>query len=76
MDSIPSSTRRANRRLFVALVVFAVALAVACFLWMRVVVRNNGGVVDPQPRSTTLILPNPLTKQADFALPTAPPCLT
>ncbi len=76
MASTPPATRSANRWLFTALVVFAVALAVACFLWMRVVVRNNGGVVDPQPRGTTSMLPNPPSVRADFALPTDLPCLT
>lgn len=66
---IPPATRRANRWLFTALVIFAVAFAVACFLWMRVVVRANGGVVDPQPRSTSFqSAPAP---QSDFVLPTA-----
>ncbi|MBE7156843.1 MAG: hypothetical protein INR62_00150 [Rhodospirillales bacterium] len=74
MDPLPSSTRRANRWLFVALVIFAISLAVACFLWMRVVVRKDGGVVDPQPRTTSF--QRTPTLQADFVLPTAPPCLT
>ena len=75
MDSIPPATRRANRWLFTALVVFAIALAVVCFLWMRVVVRNNGGVVDPQPRTTTFQQRIPAAR-ADFVLPTALLCLT
>ena len=74
MDSLPPVTRRANRLLFAALIVFALALAVACFLWMRVVVRNNGGIVDPQPR-TTSFQPTPVP-QVDFALRTASPYLT
>lgn len=74
MNTLPPATRRANRWLFVALIVFAIALAVACFLWMRVVVRSNGGIVDPQPRTTSFQrLPAP---RADFVLPTALPCLT
>ena len=73
MDLSPA-TRRANLWLLAALVIFAVALAVACFLWMRVVVRANGGVVDPQPRSTSY--QSPLVPRADFALPTVTLCLT
>ena len=74
MDSTPPATRRANRWLFVALIVFAVSLAVACFLWMRVVVRANGGVVDPQPRATSF--QRATASPDDFVLPTTPPCLT
>ncbi len=76
MDSLPPATRRANRWLFAALVVFAVALAVVCFLWMRGVVRNNGGIVDPQPRATSFFQQRDQANQADFVLLTAPPCLT
>jgi flagellar biosynthesis/type III secretory pathway M-ring protein FliF/YscJ len=39
--------RRKNRWLLLALVLFAVGLAVAVYLWMRVKIRENGGVVDP-----------------------------
>lgn len=54
METIPPATRRANRWLFTALIIFAVTLAIVCLLWMRGVVRNNGGIVDPQPRTTSL----------------------
>ncbi len=74
MNPLPPATRRANRWLFAALIVFALALAVACFLWMRGVVRANGGIVDPQPRRTSFQR-EPLPP-ADFVLRTAPPCLT
>ena len=76
MDSLPPTTRRANRWLLAALLTFAVALAVACFLWMRVVVRNNGGIVDPQPQGKTSMLQRTLGPAGDFVLPTTPPCLT
>ncbi len=39
--------RRANALLFLALTLFAIALALTVFFWMRVKVRANGGVVDP-----------------------------
>lgn len=55
MNPLPPATRNANRWLLAALVIFAIALAVTCFLWMRVVVRNNGGIVDPQPRATSFV---------------------
>lgn len=74
MNTVPPATRRANRWLFAALVLFAIALAVVCFLWMRGVVRSNGGVVDPQPRTTSFQRTS--APQADFILPTNPPCLT
>lgn len=44
---ITVKTRLANAFLFLGLVVFAIALAVTVFLWMRVKVRANGGRVDP-----------------------------
>ena len=76
MNTTPAATRRANRWLLTALVVFAVALAVTCFLWMRVVVRNNGGIVDPQPSGKTSMFQSTPPPVTDFALPTALPCLT
>ena len=75
MNPLPPDTRRANRLLLVALMVFAVTLAVVCFLWMRGVVRNDGGIADPQPRKTSMFQRMP-APAGDFALPTAPPCLT
>ena len=39
--------RRANLRLVLCLILFALALAITVFLWMRVKIRQNGGVVDP-----------------------------
>ena len=79
MDPLSPSTRRANRWLFAALVIFAVALSVVCFLWMRGVVRANGGVADPQ-RPKTSLRNDPLdrepTARVDFVLPIATPCFT
>ena len=77
MDPLPPSTRRANFWLFAALVVFAVVFAVLIFVWMRGVVRANGGIVDPQPRKTSLYIPSRApVSGVDFVLPTAAPCLT
>jgi hypothetical protein len=39
--------RRANVRLLLCLILFALALALAVFFWMRAKVRANGGRVDP-----------------------------
>ncbi len=64
MEPLPPATRRANLWLFLALIVFAIALAITVFLWMRGVVKANGGIVDPQKNASL------------FALPTAAPCLT
>ena len=75
MDTISPTTRRANRLMLGALMVFAVTLAVVCFLWMRGVVRNDGGIADPQPRKTSMFQRVP-APAGDFALPTAPLCLT
>ncbi len=72
MNPLPPATRRANRWLFIALVIFAVALAVVCFVWMRGVVKANGGIVDPQ-RSTfspPFRSREPVVR-ADFALPSS-----
>ncbi len=56
MSPLPPSTRRANRWLFAALVIFSIALTVLIFLWMQRVVRANGGIADPQ-RRTSLRIP-------------------
>ena len=74
MDPLPPATRRANRWLFTGMIVFAVVFAVVIFIWMRHVVRANGGVVDPQPRRTSF--QREPSSPADFVLRTAPPCLT
>ena len=76
MEPLPPSTRRANFWLFVVLVVFAIALSIVVFVWMRGVVRANGGIADPQ-RKTTLFIPRrePASRAA-FALPNAALCLT
>ena len=75
MDPLPPSTRRANRWLFAALIVFAIALTIVVFLWMQRVVRANGGIADPQRKPTSLYIPNrkPAVR-ADFVLPIAVPC--
>lgn len=77
MNPLPPSTRRANRWLFAALILFAVALSIVVFLWMQRVVRANGGIADPQRKRTSLFIPNrgPAVL-ADFVLPIAAPCLT
>ena len=76
MEPLPPSTRRANFWLFVTLVVFAIALAIVVFVWMRGVVRANGGIADPQ-RKTTLFVPGrELALRAAFVLPTAALCFT
>lgn len=45
--NIPVKTRWANAFLFLGLTVFAVALALTVYYWMRARVRANGGRVDP-----------------------------
>ena len=55
---VPPSTRRANRWLLLALVVFAIGLCVFCLLWMRGNVVENGGrvyppVASPSPAQTS-----------------------
>jgi hypothetical protein len=39
--------RRANRRLLICLILFALGLALSVYFWMRTKIRENGGVVDP-----------------------------
>ena len=46
--TLAPATRRANRWLLAALILFAVGLCLAVLLWMRVTVRAKGGIVDPQ----------------------------
>ena len=77
MDPLPPATRRANFWLFVALIVFAVALAVVVFLWMQGVVRANGGIADPQGKKASLYIPSrEPAARTDFVLPSAAPCFT
>jgi hypothetical protein len=45
--TISPQTRRKNRWLVLGLIVFALALALSVFIWMRATIRANGGVVDP-----------------------------
>jgi hypothetical protein len=45
--TVPPETRRKNRWLVLGLIVFALALALSVFIWMRATIRANGGVVDP-----------------------------
>lgn len=76
MEPLPPSTRRANRWLFATLVVFSIALTVLIFLWMQRVVRANGGIADPQHR-TSLRIPNcEPAARTDFVLPIPAPCFT
>ena len=44
---VPPSTRRANRWLLSALILFAIGLCVLCLLWMRQKVAADGGRVYP-----------------------------
>ena len=46
--NVPPEIRRKNRWLLIGLIVFAAGLCAACLWWMRVTVRANGGIVDPQ----------------------------
>ncbi len=74
---VSRATRRANLWLFIALVVFAIAFTIVIFLWMRGVVKANGGIADPQRRTTSLTIPSRKpTGAAVFALPSLAPCLT
>ena len=54
MSTIPPAMRRANRRLFIGLVIFAIALCAVVLWWMRVSVRAKGGIVDPQFSHTSV----------------------
>ena len=74
---VSPATRRANFWLFIALVVFAIAFTIVIFLWMRGVVKANGGIADPQRRTTSLSIPSrkPAAKFV-FALLTSAPCFT
>ena len=47
--TIDSATRRANRWLFVALVLFCIGLCALCLLWMRAKTKADGGKVYPPP---------------------------
>ncbi len=76
MDPLSPATRRANFWLFIALIVFAVAFTIAIFLWMRGVVRTNGGIVDPQRKTSLLVPGRKPASVADFVLPTTAPCFT
>ncbi len=60
--TITPEVRRANRWLLFILILFAVGLAVAVLLWMRMRIRSNGGVVDP-------------TYSLRMAVPSHPPVL-
>ena len=44
---VPPNTRRANRWLLIALIVFCIGLCAACLLWMRVKTAADGGKVYP-----------------------------
>ena len=58
MSSIPPEMRRANRRLLIGLIVFAILLCLVVLWWMRVTVRAKGGIVDPQFSHTSVwVLP-------------------
>ena len=76
VNLVPAATRRANFWLLIALVVFAVAFTIIIFLWMRGVVRANGGIVDPQRRTSLFVPSRQPVPAADFVLPTAVPCFT
>ena len=54
MSTVPPAMRRANRRLFIGLVLFALALGFLVLWWMRVSVRAKGGIVDPQFSHTSV----------------------
>ena len=51
--TVDPATRRANRWLFIALVIFALGLCASCLLWMRRNVLENGGRVYPPPAAAT-----------------------
>ncbi len=44
---VEAATRRANRLVFIGLVVFAIALCALILLWMRARTRAMGGTVYP-----------------------------
>ncbi len=67
--TIDPATRRANRWLLIALVIFAFGLCAVCLLWMRYRIQRDGGVVYPPPK-TTLVAP------ARFIRPLAAPSLS
>ena len=54
MSSIPPEMRRANRRLLIGLIIFAILLCLTVLWWMRVTVRAKGGIVDPQFSHTSV----------------------
>ena len=76
MEPPPLSTRRANFWLFVGLIVFAIALAIIVFVWMRGVVRANGGIADPQRRTSLSVPGREPAFEVAFALPNASPYFT
>ncbi len=45
--TVTPEIRRANRLVLLCLIVFALGLCLAVFLWMRAKIRQNGGIVDP-----------------------------
>ena len=73
--NVPTSTRRANRWLLLALVIFAIGLCAACLLWMRQKVAADGGrvyppvAVSPSPAQTSC---QPLALAAKLGLPLRP----
>ena len=63
---VPSSTRRANRWLLAALVIFCIGLCVFCLLWMRQKVAADGGRVYPPISS-----PSPAQASCQTLVPVA-----
>ena len=47
--TVDPATRRANRWLFAALILFCIGLCAVCLLWMRAKTKADGGKVYPPP---------------------------